>query len=112
MYLSYRFSDKGYGNELEKIIISPAEADMSILNAVTFRPDMQLINPARTFATNIKSGAYDNRDQDDINAEAEVCNIVADAWQHKPEDNIFSITAELMRLYADLKKHVYALDHF
>ncbi len=35
MHLSYRFDDKGYGKELEKIIISPAEADMSILNAVT-----------------------------------------------------------------------------
>ncbi len=112
MYLSYRFDDKGYGKELEKIIISPGKADMSILNVVTCRPDMQLINPARTFAQNIKSGAYDNRDSEDINTEAEVCNIVADGWQHKPEDNIFSITAELMRLYADLKKHVYALDHF
>ena len=103
MSLRYRFIDTGSENQLEKVIISPGDANMAILTAMAQRQDMQLNNPARDFADRMKSGGYEGWTEEDIAAEANVCNIISDAWHSKPEENIFSILSEIIRLYVDEK---------
>ncbi len=104
MSLTYRFIDTGPRCQLEKVIISPGDANMAILNAMAQRPDMQLINPARDFAAKMKSGCYEGFSEEDIAAEAEIANIISGAWHSKPEENIFSILGEMIRLYVNEKQ--------
>ena len=104
MHLTYRFIYTGSDSELEKVIISPGDANMAILNAMAQRPDMQLINPAREFASRMKSGCYEGWKEEDIAAEAEIANIISDAWHSKPEENIFALLGEIIRLYVNEKK--------
>ena len=101
--LTYRFIDTGMNNELEKVIISTRDANMAILTAMAQRPDMQILNPACDFAAKMKSGFYENWTEKDISAEAEIANIISDAWHDKPEENIFSILSEIIRLYVSEK---------
>ncbi len=103
MSLRYRFIDTGSENQLEKVIISPGDANMAILIAMAQRPDMQILNPACDFASKMKSGFYDHWTEKDIAAEAEVANAISDAWHNKPTENIFSILSEIIRLYVDEK---------
>ncbi len=103
MSLKYRFIDTGRGSELEKVIVVPRDANMAILTAMAQRPDMLLNNPARDFAERMKSGGYEGWTEEDIAAEANVCNIISDAWHSQPEANIFSILCEIIRLYVDEK---------
>ena len=106
MHLTYRFVYTGSNSELGKVIISPGDANMAILNAMAHRPDMQLSNPVVDFASRMKSGYYEGCAEEDIAAEAEVANIISDAWHSKPEENIFSILGEIIRLYVNEKTKI------
>ena len=112
MHLRYKFIETGLSSELEKIIISPGNANMAILKAMVNRPDMQLNNPAREFATRMKIGGFEGWTEEDIAAEAEIANIICEAWNGKPEENIFSIMAELARMYVAEKKRIELPDVF
>ncbi len=103
MYLSYKFIDTGESSELEKIIIVPGNANMAILKAMTNRPDMKIINPACDFSNKMKSGYYTEWNDDDITAEAEIANLISNAWHYKPDENIFSLLTEITRLYVNEK---------
>lgn len=104
MSLTYRFIYTGSDFELEKVIISPGDANMAILNAMAQRTDMQIINPARDFAAKMKSGFFDEWKEEDIAAVADIVNAISDAWHSKPEENIFAILGEIIRLYVNEKK--------
>ncbi len=106
MSLRYRFIDTGSENQLEKVIISPGDANMAILTAMAQRQDMQLNNPARDFAAKMKSGGYEGWSEEDIAAEANVCNIISDAWHSQPEANIFAILCEIVRMYVTDKRKI------
>ena len=106
MTLAYRFIDTGPERQLEKVIVAPGDANMAILNAMAQRPDMQLINPAREFASRMKSGGYEGWAEEDIAREAEVANIISDAWHSKPEENIFAILCEIVRMLVTAKTKI------
>ena len=99
MSITYRFIDTGSENQLEKVIISPGDANMAILTAMAQRPDMQLNNPACDFVSKMKSGFYDHWTEKDIAAVAEIANAISDAWHSKQTENIFAILSEIIRLY-------------
>ncbi len=104
MSLTYNFVGIDSSNRLlEKVIIMPGDANMSILKAMAKRPDVQIINPACDFAAKMKSGGYEGWAEEDIAAIASVANILSDAWHGKPEENIFSLFTEIIRLYVDEK---------
>ena len=106
MSLKYRFIDTGTDSLLEKVIISPHDANMAILTAMAQRPDMQILNPARDFATKMKSSCYEGWTEKDIAAEAEIANAICDAWHSKPTENIFAILSEIIRLYVIEKNKI------
>ena len=103
MSLRYRFIDTGSENQLEKVIISPGDANMAILTAMAQRPDMQINNPACDFAFKMKTGYYDNWKEEDIAAVAQIANAISDAWHSKQTENIFAILSEIIRLYVNEK---------
>lgn len=106
MSLKYRLIDTGTDNQLEKVIISPGDANMAILTAMVQRPDMQILNPACEFASKMKAGFYENWTEKDITAEAKAANIASDAWHGKQDENIFSILGEIIRLYVNEKTKI------
>ncbi len=112
MYLTYKFLDTGSSQGLEKVIISPDNANMTILSAMVNRPDMKMKNPARVFVENYKSGLYEDLAEEELAAEAYVANELADAWGGHVEENIFTVLANLSRMYICEKKKTELPDVF
>ena len=104
MYLSYRTIPTSTSScGIVKIVIERGDANLATLQAMSNRPDLMLDNPAKVFAMRMKSGCYEGYSDEEIAAEAEAANILADAWHNKPEANIFRITAEVMLMLIHAK---------
>lgn len=112
MHLTYNFINTGSSNDLEKVIILPDNANMAILKAMVNRPDMQLKNPAKVFAECMKAGLFEELTEDELVPEAEAANFLADVWNGKVEENIFTLFAELCRMYVVEKKKIELPDVF
>ena len=99
MHLKYKYIDTDASMDLEKVIISPDNANMSILRAMVDRVDMQIENPARSFVLRYNSDFYEGWEEEDVEREAEIANILSEAWNDNSLGNIFEILAEIMKMY-------------
>ena len=72
-----------------------------------------IVNPAKTFATEYKSGKYNNMSVDEIEDRAKIVNYLAEIWNIKemggkmdgsqPSLNVMIILSRLMQAYINLK---------
>lgn len=73
-------------------------------------------NPAKTFATNEKSGVYKDMSDDEVEDRAKLVNILAEIWNVKEMDgaqpslNAMLILSRLMQAYINLKLELEWMD--
>ncbi|MCR5674313.1 MAG: hypothetical protein K6G16_01250 [Lachnospiraceae bacterium] len=61
-------------------------------------------NPARTFARKYRAGGYDGWPEEEVTAEAEMANTLADLWEGEATMNVMALLSRAMQMIFDLKK--------
>ena len=99
MYLAYKtVKTADYPNEKFDVIsvqIEPGNADPILLKAC-MKHDMQITNPAKTFADNMKMNEYSFMEEEQIATIAEACNFLFDLWHGELTVSVFKLCSDAL----------------
>ncbi|MCR4792668.1 MAG: hypothetical protein K5871_07950 [Lachnospiraceae bacterium] len=65
--------------------------------------NLNIKNPSKIFSERVKSGEYDDRSEESLEAEAKVVNALADLWHGEYSMNVLMLLSRAMQEIVDLK---------